>query len=79
MGNKPDAFTTNRVLKFLAAGFALALFGVGVFVGMWALLGEAGMADFPRLIMSFCLPPALIAVIIGAFMLLTHRRLDEES
>ena len=79
MGKMPDAFETNRVLKFLSAGFALALFGIGVFLGMWVLLGEAGMADFPRMIMSFCLPPALIAAIIGLFMLFTRRRLDEDA
>jgi hypothetical protein len=79
MGNTPNAFETNRVLKFLAAGFALALFGVGVFVGMWALLGTAGMSDFPRLIMSFCLPPALIAAIIGFYLLFTRRKLDQDA
>jgi hypothetical protein len=36
-------------------------------------MGGAGVETFPRLILSLCIPPAVIALIVGAFILFARR------
>lgn len=47
----------------------MGLGGVLAFLLLWVGLGSAGVDQFPRLIMSVCLPPALIALIFGVYFL----------
>ena len=74
MGNAPDSFDKKTVIRAQIAVFGLSAVGVGAFVLFWILLGEAGLGDFARLIAAFCIPPALIAAIIGAYMALRSSR-----
>jgi hypothetical protein len=68
-----EDFGLNQQLsKAGIAGFALALFGIVFFLVLWVVLGQTGMENFPRLILSICLPPAAIALIIGIYMLVVR-------
>jgi lipopolysaccharide export LptBFGC system permease protein LptF len=58
----------------LIAGFVLAVVGVGLFALLWQALGDLGFAQFPRLILAMCVPPALIAVLVGAYILIFRAR-----
>ena len=79
MGEAPDSFDEKTVLRVLGAGIALGALGIGAFVGLWIFLGKTGVADFPRLIASFCLPPAFIAAILGVYMLAMSRRPSNDT
>lgn len=54
------------------AGFGLSLFGIGLFVLIWVLMGEAGANNFTRVVLSVCVPPALMAAMVGVYMLLVR-------
>lgn len=69
MDKTPDTFDKKRILRGQLAVLLLSAAGIGAFVGLWAVLGKVGMSDFPRLIVAFCAPPALIAILIGGYML----------
>lgn len=62
------------------AGIVLAVVGILLFIGIYFGLQSLGVGDFPRLMLALCAPPALMAVVIGAYLLLTARQTpDEES
>jgi hypothetical protein len=50
------------------AGAALALGGIILFVVLWLLLSS--LDQFPRLIIAVCVPPALIALVMGIYFLM---------
>lgn len=79
MEEKPNPLNSKLLIRTTIAGLILAFIGVAVFGGMWILLGEIGLDDFPRLVVSFCLPPAAIAGIIGAYMLIIQPKDNETN
>lgn len=73
MGNSSDGGLNRKTLsRATLAGAALAMGGVGLFILLWVVLGNAGVDQFPRLILSMCVPPALIAALVGGFFLLVR-------
>lgn len=55
-------------------GILLAVFGIGLFILLWVVLGNAGMDNFARLMIAICIPPALIALGVGLFFLATREK-----
>lgn len=64
----------NLLSKTLIAGAGLALVGVGLFAGLWVLLGSLELDNFLRLFLALCIPPAFIALIVGSYLIITRRR-----
>jgi len=62
------------LLRAQIAVAVLAVLAIGAFIGLWNLLGSAGFEDFPRLILSMCLPPAVIAILVGIYVLIFRAR-----
>ncbi|MCA0453557.1 MAG: hypothetical protein LCI00_06255 [Chloroflexi bacterium] len=60
----------NNLTRAGVAGALLAVFGIVLFIVLWVLLGSAQVASLPRLFTSLCVPPAVIAAIIGAYILI---------
>ena len=79
MEEAPNSFNKKMLLRTTIAGTVLALVGVAIFGGMWLFLGQIGLDDFPRLLASFCIPPAAITGIIGAYLLLIQPKEDNTS
>lgn len=50
-------------------GGVLAVVGIILFVVLWLALGQTDMDAIARLLIAFCLPPALLALGAGAYML----------
>lgn len=69
MGNAPDSFNKKTVVRSQIAVVALSAIGIGAFILFWIVLGELGVGDFARLIAAFCIPPVLIAVLVGVYLL----------
>jgi hypothetical protein len=67
-------FNGNNLPRIVIAGVALAVFGVIAFILIWGLMGSAGVANLPRLLVSMCIPPALIAAILGVYILVSRSK-----
>lgn len=73
MGNAPG-MDNRRLMRGLVAGAVLALLAVGLFMLLWVGLDSTGLEQFPRLILSLCVPPAVVVVLVGGYALITHGR-----
>jgi hypothetical protein len=59
-----------------AAGAILGIVGIGLFVLLWVVLGSAGVDTFMRLVIAVCVPPAVLALVMGIYFLVTRSRTD---
>ncbi|MCA9903880.1 MAG: hypothetical protein KC547_08490 [Anaerolineae bacterium] len=71
---QPPESKSGGLLRAQLVVIVLVLFAIGAFIGLWNMLGSAGFEDFPRLILSMCLPPAAIAILIGIYVLFFRAR-----
>ena len=55
-------------------GGVLGVGAIILFVVLWVVFGKFGMTEVPRILLSLCLPPAIMAALIGAYMLFTRSR-----
>jgi len=62
----------QRLQRALVFGALLSALGVVLFLGFYIVLGSLESA--PRLFLSLCVPPAIIALIMGVYMLTRVRR-----
>jgi hypothetical protein len=67
-------FSKDYLSKASTLGVTLVIAGVVLFVVIWSLLDSAGLEQIPRLLISLCLPPAIVAGLIGGYMLLARPR-----
>ena len=67
MNNSP--FSGIPVGRMVTAGAVLGVLGIVLFIILWTSFGSAGMSQLPRLLLSMCIPPAVIAVIVGVYVL----------
>ncbi len=67
MSNTP--LNGNNMPRIITAGVILAVVGIVAFILLWAMMGSAGVAMLPRLLVSLCIPPAIIAAAIGVYIL----------
>jgi len=70
MGQSPNPIDPQRVWRAQIYVGILSVLGIALFGGLWVVLGDAGMSAFPRLFISMCIPPALIALIVGGYFLM---------
>lgn len=73
MSEKQNPFDSSTVRRMVIAGAVLAVGGIILFVVLWLGLGSAGIQQFPRLILSMCIPPAIIALVLGGYFLVSRR------
>ncbi|MEQ8675380.1 MAG: hypothetical protein RLP44_10775 [Aggregatilineales bacterium] len=70
MGQSPNPnFDGKSVSRIGLSGAVLGIVAIGLFVGLWVILGNANVDDFPRLIISVCVPPALMTAFLGVYIL----------
>jgi len=72
MNNSP--LNKENVSKASTLGIGLGVGAIVLFVVLWVTLGSLGVEQIPRLLISLCLPPALIAGALGGYMLLIRPR-----
>ncbi len=75
MNEPPNPVNRKALSRASIAGGILAVAGIILFVVVWIVLGQAGMTQLTRLFISLCLPPALIALVMGIYMLVARPRL----
>ncbi len=65
--------TASTLIKTIIPAVALSILGIGSFLFIYFILGQS-FNPFPRLIISLCAPPAIIAILIGFYMLFGSKR-----
>ena len=74
MSKSPDPIDKQSLPRIAVVGAVLALLGVALFLIIWVTMGSAGVEQLPRLVVSVCLPPAIIAAILGVYVLVRPNR-----
>lgn len=59
-----------NLMRGLVLGLVLSVIGIGLFVFLY-LVVFADSATATRLLASLCVPPAIMAVLIGGYVLVT--------
>ena len=68
--NSPNPLNRRNLSRATFAAVILAVGGIALFIALWIAL--AGLDQFARLMLSLCIPPALIAAIVGGYLLLVQ-------
>lgn len=77
MGKSPDPLDAKRLLRTQLVVFVLVAGGVGAFLLLYVLLDGVGQVQ--RLLIALCVPPALMAVLVGGYFLLTANQTSKTS
>lgn len=72
MSQSPSPLNRSNMSRALIAGAVLAGLGIALFAVLWTLLGSQGVNQAARLLLSLCIPPAVIAAVLGVYLLLTR-------
>jgi hypothetical protein len=65
-----ELLNKKSLSRATAVGVGLALGGIMLFLVLWVVLGRAGLDMFARLLASVCIPPAIMAGLMGGYILL---------
>jgi hypothetical protein len=68
----PSPVNKQNLSKASVAGIAMAIGGIILFVLLYAALGNAGVDALTRMLVALCVPPALMAALVGGYFLLTR-------
>jgi hypothetical protein len=74
MNQTPSPVNRKNLSRATLIGATLAIGGIILFLILWSVLGRTGMDAFARLILSLCVPPGLMAALIGGYFLLSQSR-----
>lgn len=67
----PPSLDKQHLNRMLIGGLVLAFIGVGLFLGLFAAFSDLESA--PRLFIAGCVPPAVIALILGVYVLASKK------
>lgn len=70
MNNSP--LNKENLSKASILGVGLGTSAILLFIVLWFILGSLGVEQIPRILIALCLPPAIIAGAIGAYILLAR-------
>ncbi len=73
MNEQDPKSTTSNITRALIAGAVLAGFGIMLFALFYAVV-FAGADDLARLLASLLLPPLVMGVLLGVYVLFFRRR-----
>ena len=69
MSNSPSPLNGRNLTRAGVAGAVLAVLAIVLFIVLWVILGSFKMDAMPRLFASLCIPPAILAAIMGVYIL----------
>lgn len=70
--SNPSPLNRRNLSRATGVAVALSTGGVILFLVLWVTLGNAGVDAFARLIVSMCVPPGLIAALVGGYFLIAR-------
>lgn len=68
---------SKQISRTVLGGLIVAAVAIGLFLLLWSAL--SGLDSFVRLFLSVCIPPAVMAAIVGIFFIATRARADSDS
>lgn len=74
MSNSPNPVSRAALSRALVIGAVLGIGAIILFVVLWVALGSTGLNDLARLFLSICIPPAIVAALIGGYLLIWRSR-----
>ncbi len=74
MNQTPNPLNQNNLSRATIIATGIAVGGIILFFIIWAVLGSTGMDAFARLILSLCIPPGLMAALIGGYFLMSQSK-----
>ncbi len=77
MSNPPNPVNKTALSRAGIAGGILGVFGILLFLALWFVMGQAGVQQYTRLFLALCIPPAVIALLVGVYALWWRRRRDK--
>jgi predicted membrane protein len=78
MTNPENNSAANALLKTIIPATLLGTVAIGSFVLIYMLL-DSSVDQFPRLLLALCLPPVLIGIIIGFYVLFIQKRAKSDE
>jgi len=69
MSQSPNPLDKQTISRMGIAGAALGILAIALFAGLWFGLGTTSLDVFPRLVISICVPPAIMAALLGGYIL----------
>lgn len=76
MSQSPNPPTTP-ITRIAVAGAILGVVGIVLFLVLYSALSNT--ADLPRLLISLCVPPAVMAILLGIYLLVTARTTSNDD
>jgi hypothetical protein len=73
--NPPNPVNRRALSRAGIFGAVLGVAAIMLFVVFWVVLGQIGLTQFARLFLALCLPPAIIAALVGGYVLIARPRL----
>ena len=70
----PNPVNPEALKRASIIGAILGVFGIISFVVIWVLLGQTGTGQVPRILLSLCIPPAMIGLIMLAYLFYLRSR-----
>ncbi|MBA3873232.1 MAG: hypothetical protein H0X30_29205 [Anaerolineae bacterium] len=69
MSNSPSPLNGRNLTRAGVIGLVLAVLAIVLFLVLWVVLGSFKLDAMPRLFASLCVPPAVLAGIMGIYIL----------
>jgi hypothetical protein len=69
MSKSPSPLNGRNLTRAGVAGVVLALLAIVLFGVLWVVLGTFKMDAMPKLFVSLCVPPIILAGIMGVYIL----------
>ncbi len=69
MSNSPSPLNGRNLTRAGVIGLGLAVLAIVLFLVLWLVLGSFKLDAMPRLFASLCVPPAILAAIMGVYIL----------
>lgn len=73
MNQTPNPLNKNNLSRATFIAVGLAVGGIVLFFILWGITAGTGMDAFARLVLSLCVPPALMAALISGYFLLSRK------
>jgi hypothetical protein len=78
MANSPNPFETN-LSRPLIIGGVMAAGGIVLFLIIYAALASAGVDALARVVLALCVPPAIMALVMGGYFLWGRGRTNQKE
>ena len=77
MSQIPNPLNKQNLSRATLIAVLMAVGGIGLFFGLWIALAD--LNQFARLMLSLCLPPAVMAALVGGYLLMVQPKRTKDK